>query len=318
MIEFSGAFGERISGFLNYRIARGFKLETYIRHFIKFDRWCRNEQPEQRELTEDLVHKWINDSEASVHETSQRITVMRMFGIYLCAVGENAYVLPEKYISRGSKFTPHIFTSIELTSLFASIDNLLPTRAEPFLHEIAPTMFRLIYTCGLRPNEGRELLRENVDLDTGKILIAHTKRNRDRFVVMSDDMAEFARSYEQRRIIFGAGNPFFFPSVNGGALTANTVYAALNKAWSNSKLNGKFPRSIRVYDLRHQFASACLNRWLDNGENLMAMLPFLRTYMGHQTLSQTAYYIHILPESITKSSAIDWDKFNEMFPEVAE
>ena len=106
MIEFSSAFGERISGFLNYRIARGFKLETYIRHFIKFDRWCQNEQTEQRELTEDLVHKCISDSEASVHETSQRITVMRMFGIYLCAVGENAYVLPEKYISYGSKFTP--------------------------------------------------------------------------------------------------------------------------------------------------------------------------------------------------------------------
>jgi len=73
-----------------------------------------------------------------------------------------------------------------------------------------------------------------------------------------------------------------------------------------------------VYDLRHQFASACLNRWLDNGENLMAMLPFLRTYMGHQTLSQTAYYIYLLPESIMKSSAINWDRFNKMFPEVAE
>ena len=88
-------------------------------------------------------------------------------------------------------------------------------KAEPFLHEIAPTMFRLIYTCGFRPNEGRELLRENEDLDTGKILIAHTKRNKDRFVVMSDDMAGLARSYERRRIIFGAGNPFFFPFVKG-------------------------------------------------------------------------------------------------------
>lgn len=318
MTEFSSAFGERISNFLDYRTARGYKRETYLRHFIKFDRWCRNEQPEQRELTEELVHKWINDSNTSAHEASQRITVMRMFGVYLCAVGENAYVLPEKYISHGSKFTPHIFTGMELTALFASIDRLLPTKAEHFLHEIVPTLFRLIYTCGLRPNEGRELLRENVDLDTGKILITHTKRNKDRFVVMSDDMADLARSYERRRIIFGAENPFFFPSVNGRALTANTVYAALNHAWSNSDLDGKFPRSIRVYDLRHQFAPACLNRWLDNGENLMAMLPFLRTYMGHQTLSQTAYYIHILPESITKSSAIDWDKFNEMFPEVAE
>ena len=43
----------------------------------------------------------------------------------------------------------------------------------------------------------------------------------------------------------------------------------------------------------------------------MAMLPFLREYMGHNSLSETAYYIHILPENIVKSSAIDWDKFKE-------
>ena len=50
----------------------------------------------------------------------------------------------------------------------------------------------------------------------------------------------------------------------------------------------------------------------------MAMLPFLREYMGHSHLSETAYYIHILPENIIKSSAIDWDKFNDMFPEVTD
>ena len=48
----------------------------------------------------------------------------------------------------------------------------------------------------------------------------------------------------------------------------------------------------------------------------MAMLPFLREYMGHKNLSETAYYIHILPENLIKSPAIDWDKFNAMFQEV--
>ena len=40
--------------------------------------------------------------------------------------------------------------------------------------------------------------------------------------------------------------------------------------------------------------------------------------MGHNSLSETAYYIHILPENIVKSSAIDRDKFNAMFPEVTD
>ena len=40
-------------------------------------------------------------------------------------------------------------------------------------NEILPVLFRLIYTCALRPNEGRELLAENDNLETGEILITH-------------------------------------------------------------------------------------------------------------------------------------------------
>jgi len=192
----------------------------------------------------------------------------------------------------------------------------LPSTKKPFLNEIAPTLYRLIYTCGLRPNEGRELLAENISLETGEILITHTKRNKERFVVMSDDMRTLARRYEQRRRIFCCGNPYFFPSVTGKPLTTEMVYSAFNRAWSYADLARKYPGKVRVYDLRHCFASACLNRWLDSGENLMAMLPFLREYMGHSSLSETVYYIHILPENIIKSSVIDWDKFNALFPEV--
>lgn len=135
---------------------------------------------------------------------------------------------------------------------------------------------------------------------------------------MSDDMLILARKYELRRRVLGNGNPYFFPSSSGGAMATETVYSAFNRAWSHAELSGKYPGKVRVYDLRHRFASARLNLWLDKGENLMAMLPFLRTYMGHGNLSETAYYIHILPENIIKSSAIDWEKFNAMFPEVSE
>jgi integrase len=75
---------------------------------------------------------------------------------------------------------------------------------------------------------------------------------------------------------------------------------------------------VRVYNLRHRFASAVLNRWLDEGRDLYAMLPYLRAYMGHGTLSETAYYIHILPENLRKSPGIDWRVFDEMIPEVEE
>lgn len=190
------------------------------------------------------------------------------------------YILPEKYTPLKSRAAVYLFTDMELTALFSAIEQLPPTKKEPFLNEIAPTLYRLIYTCGLRSSEGRELLTKNINLKTGEILITHTKRNKECFVVMSDDMLTLSRKYDQRRRIFCCDNPYFFPSANGNALTTETVYSAFNRAWSHADLAGKYPGKVRVYDIRHRFTSACLNRWLDNGENLMAMLPFLREYMG--------------------------------------
>lgn len=316
MVEFMSAFRERIQGFFDDRTARGYKQDTWIRYFIKFDRWVSEAHPDQISLTREIVYEWISDSTVSSNEAVHRGTAIRMFGRYLHALGEDTYVLPEKYGPVQRPSAPHIFSDSEMTALFSEIDALPPTKSEPFLNEMAPTLFRLIYTCGLRPNEGRELLEKNVRLDTGEILITHTKQKKERIVVMSDDMRVMANCYVERRKVFANGNPYFFPSANGGAMTGDMIYAAFNRAWSRVQLPGKFPGRVRVYDLRHRFASARLNLWLDSGENLLAMLPFLREYMGHQKLAQTAYYIHILPENLLKSSSIDWGRFETMFPEV--
>lgn len=316
MTEYYSAFKERIAGFLDFRTARGFKRKPYLTDLAKFDRWCLEKRPNPSSFSRELAHAWISEEGISRSETARRATVMRQFGKYLAAIGENAYVLPEKYAPLRSPAVPYLFTDAELSALFSAIDALPSTSREPFFHEMAPALFRLIYTCGLRPNEGREVLRENVNLLTGEILITHTKRNKERMVVMSDDMAALARNYALRREMFANGKAYFFPSNSGGALTRETVYSAFNRAWSLSDTPDKRKKRVRVYDLRHRFASACLNRRMDEGENLTAVLPFLREYMGHKTLSETAYYIHILPENLVKSPAIDWNQFNDLLPEV--
>ena len=79
MTEFSSVFGERLSHFLDYRAARGYKRETYLRHFIKFDRWCMETHPEQTELSRELVLDWINDTTVSSYNTAQRVASMRQF-----------------------------------------------------------------------------------------------------------------------------------------------------------------------------------------------------------------------------------------------
>jgi len=303
---------------LEFRTARGYKRDTYLDHYIRFDRYCCGQKYEYPGLTFELVHEWLESDRS--YELAKRATAIRLFGQYLDAIGETAYVLPNKYAVGGKPKPPYIFTDDEMTALFEAIDKLKPTVAEPHLNETAPVLLRLTYTCGLRPNEGRELLTENVNLDTGEILLTHTKRNKERLVVMSDDMLTMSRDYDLRRRIFGSSNPYFFPANCGGPLSSERVYAAFNKAWGMARRTLECPMvsPVRVYSLRHRFASACLNRWLDDGENLMAMLPYLRTYMGHGELRETAYYIHILPENLIMSPGIDWEALNKILPGVSK
>ena len=128
MTEVSSAFGERFSHFLDYRTARGYKRETYLRHFIKFDRWCMENHPAQAELSRELVLDWINDTSVSSYNTAQRVASIRQFARYLCAVGEEAYILPEKYAPLKSRAAAYLFTDTELTALFGAIDQLPSTK----------------------------------------------------------------------------------------------------------------------------------------------------------------------------------------------
>ena len=317
MNRFSSAFAPKLEAMLEYRIARGYKEKSYLPAFMKFDKFCLTNFSNTDELTNEVVHAWLDVEVFEESCFAAPTTVIRQLGKYLSAIGEKAYILPERFTPKKSKFTPHIFTDIELSSLFNEIDKLEPTKREPFISEIAPVLFRLIYTCGLRPNEGRNLELANVNLDTGELLITKTKHSKERILIMSDDMLNMCRTYNVTRNVFGGNSIYFFPAHNGEPFTSSQIANIFVKAWIRTVCSPEnpVPRSIRVYDLRHRFASACLNRWLDEGRDLLVMLPYLRAYMGHNTLSETAYYIHILPENLVKSAGINWSALNELIPE---
>ena len=63
----------------------------------------------------------------------------------------------------------------------------------------------------------------------------------------------------------------------------------------------------------HAFASHNIMRWIDEGRDVMSMLPYLSTYMGHSEFRNTLYYVHILPERLRKSAGIDWSQFDTIF-----
>ena len=191
-------------------------------------------------------------------------------------------------------------------------------RDKSFLDEVMPTLLRFIYACGLRPGEALRLKNADVDLKTGEIFIKNTKRHKDRIIVASDNVVSLLVRFDLKRKVAVGETEYFFCNQDGSQLSLHHLDRTVQECWKNSNPDtdpADLPR-MRAYDLRHRFASAVLQGWIDEGKNLYVMLPYLRAYMGHQSFSDTVYYIHLLPDRLMKSPGIDWERNDRVGLEV--
>jgi len=296
--KLTSQFADNITKYLDWREAIGYSRATDGIMLAKFDKYCSENFPDQAEVTREIVSTWIDLQTTSI---TNKITAIRNFAKYLNAHGHTAYEYSAyKGAEESTSYQPYKFTKNELLSLFRAIDKIKPTKSHPNIPIVLPVMFRLIYSCGLRPNEGRELLCENIDFDTGAIRIVNTKGKKERLVVMSDDMLDCMTKYNKKRVKFAGTNPLFFPSENGCLYKSKLIQKWLKESWARANpgiLTSKLP-DIRVYDLRHTFATTALTRWIESGANIKAKLAYLQAYMGHESLNETLYYVHLLPETL--------------------
>lgn len=316
MRNFTSGFAADLNGMIDFKTALGYAERTFMDRSRQFDCFCVNRYPEATVITEDLAVRWLRmDENTSPGVIHARAAFLRGFARYQKAIGKHAFVLPDAYISGKRAFIPYLFTTDELSKLFAAID-AYECKTNPLRSRQYQTYFRLTYTCGLRPGEGRVLKREDVNLKTGEVRILNTKWHKSRTVVMSDDMLSLAKEYAAERDAVFPKDDYFFPQQHSKPFSANTMQSKFRMffALSQPDIPEDLLPAVRVYDLRHRFATTVLNKWLNEKRNLSSRLPYLQTYMGHKNIAATAYYIHLLPEQLVKNAGIDWDSMNAILP----
>ena len=318
MTTFTSLFSEDLNAMIRFHTSLGYSEQTYLSRATAFDRFCSEHYPDCFEINESLVMAWIRpEAKKNSGVLQDRISFIRGFAAFLKRNGKKAYVIPDKYSAGISLFMPYILSEKELRALFTAIDDYRHP-SDSFAGELLKTYFRLTYTCGLRPQEGRLLKSDDVDLISGEIRIMNTKWHKSRTIVMSEDMRKLAVKYAVKKKLQRPPSDFFFSKKSGGPYTAAWMQARLKLCFALSKPtvpNDLLP-AIRVYDLRHRFATTVLHRWLDEGKDISSRLPYLQQYMGHKDIASTSYYIHLLPENLIRSSGIDWEKMNALIPEV--
>lgn len=311
MSSYASNFAAKIEEYLVFRKSIGFS-DHHGKALKRFDSYCREFWPESSALTKEVVCGWFNyELTKSDKNLAARGTAIRSFARY---VGGNSYILPAEVSRQKSTFSPYIMDDQELFAFFNAIDNYHDVK-DPFVCNTFSVMIRLIYTCGLRPREGRMIQTSDIDFCTGEILIRQSKKRKDRLVVASNDMLMLLKHYRVQRSVFGQNKDgYFFINSAGEGISASMLHSQVKRCWAkaNPGITPDNLPNLRPYDLRHRFASALLQKWIDEGKDLYAMLPYMRTYMGHVRFEDTAYYIHLLPDRLISSPGVDWESIDQV------
>jgi integrase/recombinase XerC len=165
---------------------------------------------------------------------------------------------------------------------FAKESELASERIEPLFSKDFnglrdQVMVELFYQTGIRLSELLQLKNDQLSQVSIKVL---GKRNKERLIPISKELADLIGSYCQVKQKMGLDSSFLLVTEKGNNLYAKFVYRRINHYLRRATSLEKCSPHV----LRHTFATHLLN----NG----AGLETLKNLLGHANLSATQVYTH--------------------------
>ena len=182
-------------------------------------------------------------------------------------------------LPKRNRALPKFLTVEEIELLISSagdIRNSLRLRA----------MIELLYASGLRVSELCELPMSGI---LGNKLLIHGKGAKERLVPMHDAAIHALNKWIDAR--GETDSKYVFPTNSkSGHITRDGFFKILKKC---AVLAGIEPNRVSPHVLRHSFAS----HLLAGGANLRA----IQTMLGHEDISTTQIYTHVMPEKLKET-----------------
>lgn len=264
------------------------KLDQYL--FARIEQKCP--------ITSDLMTEWtVKKPWEKVLTQKRRFDTAKRIFSFLSASGVSAELPDIVFRNTQSDYIPYIYTREEIQCIFHAADQYTPTHISPYLHLTVPAAFRILYSCGLRSSELTGLKIRDMDLEMNAFCIWDTKFNKSRYVPFSPSLRIYLQSYIAQRYPGYSGEEYLISKSNGGQYHTQEVHYWHRKLLYSAGIvhagKGKGPR---VHDYRHTFAVHSLQNCTQKGQDIMAILPLLASYLGHKDLRGTQYYLHLTAE----------------------
>jgi integrase/recombinase XerD len=273
------------SGFRSYLTIRGYSGHSIynLPHFIReFLHWL-----EQKELSlEALTHQYI---EAYFFQLEHRANQRREGGVSRCYLHKHLQAV--KLFSRYLKETEQYFFEVDIQRhreepasriilTQEEIKRLYEATDQTALGLRDRAMLAIYYGCGLRRNEGVNVELEDVLLDQGLLYVKKGKKDKERYVPMSQGVMQDLKAYitlgriqtEERTLLL---------SEKGKGLQGQSHLKRLKQLLEKAGID----KPAGLHSLRHSIATHLLKEGMS--------LKHIAKFLGHESLESTQVYTHI-------------------------
>ncbi|MBT9129988.1 MAG: Tyrosine recombinase XerD [candidate division WS2 bacterium] len=260
---------------LKYRGFSPHTLRAYRTDLSDFILFIQSQKVQLFELNHQVILKWLQVMENLNKRTiARKISSLKSFFRY--GKSQN-YKLVDPIPWLSSPKLPlklPLFLSIqEAKELFLN-SPIEPIEIRDFL------ILTFMYGSGLRVNEVRNLLLEDVDIDEGRIRVMG-KGKKERITFFPVPLIPILKKYiVEVRPDFCPQAPYLFLNQKGKAFSTRYLHMLVEN--KSTKFLGK---KINPHALRHSFATHLLEAGVD--------IRYVQELLGHKSLTTTQIYTHV-------------------------
>lgn len=294
------AIGDAFEEFINDKALQGVVTKT-LKNYVKSYKYFLEQEFDDddnidiNEVRKIYVQQWVE----SMMEQDKRITTIntylrdvRVF-LYWCMDDERKYIeMPYKIsLVKGQEPLPKSFTDEEVKKLLQP-----PTNLMDFVEWRTWVMVNWVLATGNRAATISEVRLEDIDFDSQRIALRHTKNKKAQIIDMADSLKPILLDYIRAYRFRAPGDAYLFcDSTTGEQLSYNALRHAFERYCKARGVN-----KGNIHGLRHYFAS----RWVRNGGGG----DKLQQVLGHSTYTMTQRYIKLESDDL----ASDFERFNPL------
>ncbi len=300
MPEFNSIFRDEIRMHLSVRESELGKdaYRHYRRTMILFDEYLCRIKHDAKEIPESVIESWIKDISTgiSLNTSAQYVHCIRQLLQFLATSGYKCFI--PRTVKTHDTYVPYLYSDEDVKKIFAAADSMVVSRARKnkYVEKEMPLILRLLYCCGLRIGEAVNIKVGDLDFKRDLMILRVTKKYKQRLVPFDKDLSEILYHYCVGMGILNDSSAFLFPAKDtSDHISPDSVesyYRGIREmAGINNDNHVKNGRGACLHCFRHTFTVRSFDKNDRNGIKASDSVPYLSTYLGHDSLYETEKYL---------------------------